>query len=108
MPYFKAQNGAVHFIERAEFIGLLPAGVVEITDAEALAASPAPNPKIVALSSIVALEQREMLPRVVREYLLSDFAAKALAAGKDPTMLPGYVKLRALDDQIAVLRAAAK
>lgn len=64
-------------------------------------ADPAPNP---ASGQIVALERKEMLPRVVREYLLGDFAVKAAAAGKSPTELPAYVKLKALDDQIATLR----
>lgn len=65
-------------------------------------ADPPPNP---AREKLDALERQHLLPRVVREYLLGDFAAKAAATGKNPSALPAYVKLKALDDQIAALRA---
>lgn len=64
-----------------------------------------PDPKLAAQGKISALESQNMLPRVVREYLLADFADKAVKAGRDPMLLPAYAKLKALDDQIAALRA---
>lgn len=35
MPHFKDSNGGLHFLENAAFQNLLPAGCIEITDAEA-------------------------------------------------------------------------
>lgn len=64
-----------------------------------------PDLKQVAHGKISALESQNMLPRVVREYLLADFADKAVKAGLDPMLLPAYAKLKVLDDQIKVLRA---
>lgn len=69
------------------------------------ASADVPDPKQVAQGKISALESQNMLPRVVREYLLADFADKAVKAGLDPMLLPAYTKLKALDDQIKVLRA---
>lgn len=47
MPHYKDYNNQLHFIESGEFINLLPAGCVEISDQEAdairLAAIPAPT-----------------------------------------------------------------
>lgn len=64
-----------------------------------------PDPKQVAQGKISALEAQNMLPRVVREYLLTDFTDKAVKAGLDPMLLPAYAKLKALDDKIKTLRA---
>lgn len=64
-----------------------------------------PDPKQIAQGKITTLESQNMLPRVVREYLLADFADKAIKAGLDPMLLPAYAKLKALDDQIKTLRA---
>ena len=54
---------------------------------------------------IDSLERFHLAPRFLREYLLADFTAKAAAAGKNPAALPAFMKLKALDDQIAALRA---
>lgn len=64
-----------------------------------------PNAKLLAASQISTLEAKTLLPRVVRECLLAEFEDKADKAGLDPTLLPAYVKLKALDEQIAELRA---
>lgn len=64
-----------------------------------------PDPKQIAQGKISMIESQNMLPRVVREYLLADFADKAVKAGLDPMLLPAYAKLKALDDQIKALRA---
>lgn len=64
-----------------------------------------PDPKQVAQGKISALEAQNMLPRVVREYVLGAFKTEAQKAGLDPMLLPAYVKLKALDDQISALRA---
>lgn len=63
------------------------------------------DPRIEITSKITAMELQNILPRVVREYVLGAFKAEAQKAGLDPMLLPAYVKLKALDDQIAALRA---
>jgi len=63
-----------------------------------------PDQKKLAADQINALESKHLLPRVVREYMLVDFRDKAAKAGLDPMTLPAYVKLKALDDQISMLR----
>ncbi len=66
------------------------------------AATPAPRN---VQGEIDMLERATLLPRVAREFMLIQFAAVAASQGVDPTTNAGYVKLKALDDQIAVLRA---
>ena len=53
---------------------------------------------------INALETTAMLPRVVREFLLTLFSDKAADAGIDPLTNPAYVRLKSLDDRITSLR----
>lgn len=79
-----------------------------LADGNTPAPADPPDTKAEAQAEINNKERANMLPRVVREYLLGDFEAKALAAGLLPTLLPAYVKIKALDDQIKVLRAATK
>ena len=65
-----------------------------------------PDPREKIRSQIDALERAEMLPRVTREFLLlqaEDFAEKQ---GVEPSTLPAYVKLKALDCKIAELRGS--
>lgn len=40
MPHYKAPNNSVHFLDDSAYAHLLPAGTVEITDAEAEALKP--------------------------------------------------------------------
>jgi len=42
MPHFKDTNNGVHFLDDASFAYMLPAGCVEITDAEAESLRPIP------------------------------------------------------------------
>jgi len=55
MPYYKDTNNALHFLDDAAFASILPAGSVEITDAEALAAQAAAN--VPSLEVLVAEER---------------------------------------------------
>lgn len=57
---------------------------------------------------IVKLEGGDPLARASREFMLTSFAATAAAQGIDPTTSPSYVKIKALDDQIASLRKTRK
>ena len=59
-------------------------------------------------AQIDALERVQQLPRVVREYLLTDFAAKAAAQGMTEPQLyaasVAYKKVKDFDQQIRALR----
>lgn len=78
----------------------------EIADAQARTLAEN-NPKIDAL--IDAKERAVMLPRVTREYLLTDFLAKATAAGYTEAQLyatsPAYKKVKDFNAEIQTLRA---
>lgn len=109
--HYRTPDNKLYFIEPGEE-ALLPSDSVLLSDADAEAFRqtqlPVIDPKVDAQEQIDRLEKRELLPRVVREYMLGDFAAKAQAAGQDPMLLPAYAKLKALDNQIKVLRAKTK
>ncbi len=57
-------------------------------------------------TQIAGLEQATLMPRATREFMLTFFAATAASQGVDPMTSPAYVKVKALDDQIAALRRA--
>ena len=79
-----------------------------------------PDPKIAILADIDRRERAVMLPRGVREFMLSEIEDKAAIAGAAQGLTraqslavlvvknPGYRNIKAMDDQIAVLRQAAK
>lgn len=71
---------------------------------EASIKPPIPEIPIPAIQQIAQLESATLLPRVTREFMLTSFAAQAAAASIDPMTSPAYAKLKALDDQIAILR----
>lgn len=60
MPHYKDPQNKVHFIDDAAFEYLLPAGCVQITDAEAavLNAPPAPTAAQVEAAFTAAIQQR--------------------------------------------------
>ena len=43
MPHYKAPNNSVHFLDSTEHEDYLPAGCIQITDAEAAALVPQPT-----------------------------------------------------------------
>ena len=106
MQHYKAPDNSIHVIE-PEFVHLLPAGSVEITEeeAEAIRAANAqqPDQKDAIRAQIAAMEREQLMPRATREFMLlfmeSSFPAEALAAN------PGYMAVKAFDQQIAALRA---
>ena len=55
-------------------------------------------------AQISGLEQATLMPRATREFMLTFFATTAANQGVDPATSPAYVKVKALDDQIAALR----
>lgn len=56
MPHYKDPENKLHFIDSAEFAHLLPAGCVAITDAEAEALRPVPQPDPVAEARAYLIE----------------------------------------------------
>jgi hypothetical protein len=68
-----------------------------------------PGGNAVIDAKIAALEVKELLPRVTREYFLSDFVAKAATQGYTEPQLyaasAAYKRLKDFDGQIAALRA---
>jgi hypothetical protein len=103
--YFKAPDNSIHQIE-PEFAHLLPAGSVQITDAEAAAIraanQPVVDPKDAIRAQIKSMEDRENLPRVSREFMLGTFEAQFPA--NVLAQHEGYARLKAFDTQIKALR----
>jgi hypothetical protein len=102
---YKSPDNSLHFVE-PEFVHLLPAGSVQITDAEAAAIRAANQPVVDQKDAIRAqikkLEQEQLMPRATREFMLlfmeSQFPANQLAQSI------GYTGMKAFDNQIKALR----
>jgi hypothetical protein len=69
----------------------------------------APTPQQIALQTISRIERQNQMPRITRESLIGLAEERALAAGLTLEQLriknKGYAGLKALDEQIAALRA---
>ena len=104
--HYKAPDNSLHFIE-PEFEHLLPAGSVQITDAEAKlieeANKPIIDPKVAIQAQIDELERTQLMPRATREFMLlameAQFTAEQLATNH------GYKAVKAFDATISALRA---
>lgn len=68
--HYKAPDNSVHFLDDDSFAYLLPAGSFPITDEEAEALKPLPDPKEAIKSQIAQLEA-SITPRRLREALLT-------------------------------------
>jgi hypothetical protein len=103
--HYKSPDNQLHFID-PEHAYLLPAGSVQITDEEAeairVANLPAVDPKDAIRAQIKAMEDRENLPRVSREFMLGTFEAQFPA--NVLAQHEGYTRLKAFDAQITELR----
>lgn len=71
--HYKDLQNKLHFLDDDAFVHLLPAGSVAITDEEAAALAPTPDPQVV-----LAFKKDKL--RAVREGLLNRLAGIALAA----------------------------
>jgi hypothetical protein len=102
---YKSPDNKLHFVE-PEHTYLLPAGSVQITDAEAeairAASLPVVDPKDAIRAQIKSMEDRENLPRVSREFMLGTFEAQFPA--NVLAQHEGYVRLKAFDAEITALR----
>jgi len=75
MPHYRATDNSLHFIESDEFAHLLPAGVVQITDAEAEALRHA---LVVSVPSIVTMRQARLA--LLQTGMLASVNAAVVAA----------------------------
>jgi hypothetical protein len=57
---------------------------------------------------IQTLEAEQLLPRVVREFMLVSLETTCAAQDVDPNILPAYQKLKAFNTQISLLRDQIK
>ena len=69
MPYYKAPDNTVHFLDNPEFEYLLPHGSLKITDKEADGLKPKPSAQDLIKQKIAVLESQQT-PRRVREAAL--------------------------------------
>jgi len=122
MKHYRAPDGTIHafeddgsqdFLIRKDMVALTVQQLEEARRRE-------PDPKAEAMAQIRALEQAEQAPRFVREALLDLARDRAIRAGQAAglteqaallllgTKNQGYIKLKALDDQITALRAIVR
>jgi hypothetical protein len=98
MPHFKDTSGALHFLEDLDFAHILPAGCVQLTQAEediyaaSLTAPPTPAQIKAARQSEIRAELRAIDERKVR-------------ATTDALLLGDSTRLQALEDQAVALRS---
>lgn len=109
MNYKDKQNN-LHILDSTAFEYLLPTGSIQITDEEAvaiqLANEPVIDPKVAISAEIAQLERDSMLPRVTREFML--LFMQSQANPEQLATMPAYVRVKALDTQIATLRDQLK
>lgn len=121
MQYYPHWVGGVIvglYANRQDFTDQEP---VQGDSAEALPfTDPRADPKVAAMQEIEQLERTAQAPRFVREALLDLAKDRAVRAGQAvglteqaalvllATKNQGYIKLKALDDQIAALRAIVR
>ena len=104
---YKAPDNSLHFLDDDSFAHLLPAGSVPITEQEAEALRPVPQPPTVAqqldaLDAANALTQRNLRETV----MLMAEAFKTISGGAlNLSQIPGVAKVYEVETQAAVLRA---
>ena len=104
--HYKDQSNALYFLDSAEFEHLLPAGCVQITDAEAEALKQVHTPtvaeKLAALDAANALTQRNLRETVM---LMSEAFKQITGGAVNLTSIPGVAKVYEVEAQAAALRA---
>lgn len=104
--HYKAPDNTVHFLDDDNFIHLLPAGSVPISDAEAEALRPVhvptPAEQLAQLDAQNALTQRNLRETV----MLMAEAFKTITGGTvDLSAIPGVAKVYQVEAEAAALRA---
>jgi len=109
--HYKAPDNSLHVIE-PEFAYMLPAGCVEITEAEAdairIASIPVPLPPT-PQEQIDTIERNTLMNRATRELMIGIAEKEGAALGLTPAQLylanVAYRSVKDVDTQIAALRA---
>lgn len=112
MKNYKAPDNSVHCID-PDFYALLPAGCVEITQAEAEAireaSKPVVDPKVQTLALISQIERETLMNRATRELMLGIAEKEGASLGLTPEQLyvanVAYRSVKDVDSRIAALRA---
>ena len=103
---YKAPDNSIHFLDSAEFEYLLPAGSVQITDAEAEALRPVHMltvaDQLTKLDADNQLTQRNLRETVM---LMSEAFKQVTGGAVDLSTIPGVAKVYEVEAQAAVLRA---
>ena len=108
MPYFKNQKEQLYWLDANDDPATwLPAGCVPITEAEAEALRPVPQPPTVAqqldaLDAANALTQRNLRETVM---LMAEAFKQVTGGAVDMSTIPGVAKVYEVEAQAAVLRA---
>lgn len=126
--HFKDHNNALYFLSAEDIArggrSLIPANCVEITDTEAdeirAAQQPQPDPAIIIIAQIDAIERDTLMNRATREWMLMSAEREAARDYSIDLTVPGnldlvqaglyagnlgYRKVKDIDNQIAALRA---
>lgn len=137
MPYFKDTQNDLHFLEQSDiddgWLGKISGADVWVpitdSDAQAILNPPKTAAELTAeanaaiIAQIDALEQAQLMPRITREFFLTQ--AEQMGAAMSPAMTPTdlytagssttapqafqtYKKLKDFDNEIAALRAQLK
>lgn len=101
MPHYRDTENKVHWLDSIEFEYLLPSGSVQITNEEASALNPHPEPLI---PSVVSMRQARL---ALMEYGLLDQVKAAVASGSQADQITWEyaTEVRRDDSLVAVLSA---
>lgn len=105
MSHYKAPDNSLHFLDDDNFVSLLPAGSIAITDEEAEALRPQPTAPTVQ-DQIVAIEAANPIThRNLRDLAMAVAALGELVTGQPAANLPMVQTIQSLEEQITALRA---
>ena len=107
MSHYKAPDNSVHYLDDDNFINLLPAGSVAITDEEAEALKPVPTAPtakdlLAKLDADNALTQRNLRETVM---LMAEAFKVVSNNSVDLSTIPGVAKVYEVEAQATALRA---
>ena len=103
MPYYKDANGRVAFLDSTQFVGVLPPGYVQITDAEA-AALQAPTPEQIAANAQMVKDTVDAA--VAKAYPKLDALSKMTPSQVQAWVAANVTNLAQAQDAIATLAIA--
>ena len=107
MSHYKAPDNSVHYLDDDNFINLLPAGSIAITDEEAEALRPVPpeptaKDRLAALDAENALTQRNLRETIM---LMAEAFKQVSGGAVDLTQIPGVAKVYEVEGLAEALRS---